>query len=541
MNRHARKSQIEHNVSQYSNKLRGFLITASFKEAREFINDKEARRFITDHRRPGAQSESAPEFLDGLKLRSMAAEVLDYWGDFAGAWEVLEPVARDCETAIEKVSREGRTTQRTDQERKVLRQKVWVLLHAGMAEYRKGHLDPAMRLFGLCEAIAERHLVTSDDQAWGTRARVTYSLGLVHRERSDFDEACREFYRSVEYAYRSLETQDPTSKITYLAIAKSLALGLAFIHSQRGRPDLAFPLLLAAKTILQPMGEEVISAYVDLIYANTQRSRSDAETVTEDVIARLHRCYETFKKVHHRLYAARAAYSLGSAYAQRARPDEDLPLSERGKQDLDKAWLLKDDIHLQAEEDKRFGLYEHLLASRIHRRRGELEPAIDRAGTVINSANKQEPVRLDALLARGEALARKGEHAGAARDFAEAEKTAVKNERLRAISLLQLTILQCRLGNDGEAARAMADFEKLKPAVTHNQVKVLEPRARAALTRSRGDLVLRMDDDTLDAGKAQKEVQKFLISWARTRTDKESEAARRLKISRQTLYNWLQK
>jgi tetratricopeptide (TPR) repeat protein len=516
-------------------KLRKMLRDAQFLKAKDFLQE-------ILQKLPVAESAADECVLEELYLRSMAAEVFDYWGMFREAAKVIEGPASWCKVYLEDL-RINSPGQLTDQQRKLLKQQVWIQLHAGMTEYRKGQLDKAMELFELSEYISNAYLVSSADEACGTRARILYSVALIYRERSDFEAARTAFNESVEHAYRSLEKRDDgyLSKLTYISIAKSLGLGLGFIHSAAGRPDLAFPLLLSAKTILLSLGEDLISAYIDLIYANTVRGKSgDSANAVTDVIACLSTCYRTFQKEHHDLYVARAAYSLGSAYAQRARLDEKIPLSESGRSDLDSARKCADDIrrYSKVSGDTRFGLYAELLQSRIYRKRDELEKAVSSADRIIRIANKTEALFVEALIAKGEALARKGDLEGAIVAFELALRNG-KNPRLRASSVLHLARLYSCTGRTAQAMKAMNEFDELKPSVTHVQTKILEAEARAAMKQSTEDLLLNISDKELDPKQVDVRVKAFKVAWAKKHSANDSEAAKKLGISRQTFYNWL--
>lgn len=554
-------------LQQNSEQLRSLLLDANFKGAKVLLDKNESNWLRL---KPG-ESEKAPDFLEGLMLRSMIAEIRDYWGEYAKAEEVLKPVAEQCEGILEKVRQEGKQTQRTDQERGVLRQRVWIVIHQGMANYRTGRLDLAMEQFNLAHTITERHLTIPDKVPWGTRARIQYSIGLIQREQTKYQAALDTFNLSAEYAYLALEkARTEPSKITYVAISKSLGLGLAYIHSRIGRADLAFPLLLAARTILQAVKEEIIAAYVDLIYANTVRAIEQNPERVNHAIERLKSCYEKFDEAGHRLYRARTAFSLGAAYVERARPDESLPLTDMGKRDLELALKLTEDIreHAKASGDRRFGRYATLLASRIYRKQNQLDKAIEQASSVIENADDREAVKLDALMARGEVWERKAENEQALADFnaaitldagiaarggveegktegaitnfpgKEVLESKANNPQLRARAFLHLAILYSRIGNDTEAARSFAEFEKLRHSVRHLHLVMLEARARREMELRSGNLLLRMDDDGLNFKLVEERVHKFLILWAQKHAETDLKAAAKLGISRQTFYNW---
>jgi tetratricopeptide (TPR) repeat protein len=524
-------------VRQNSEKLRKLLLAAQFDNALALV------KTLDPDVLPCNQSELEPdEFLAALQLRSMAAEVLDYWGDFKRAEDFIAAPASLAKPLLARLRTE-KPHQINDGERRLLRQHVWVLLHAGMVKYRNGDLDKASELFNICDHVCEDYVVGPVDRAWGTRARIQYSIALIYRERSDFESARIGFTRSVENAYRSLEKQpQELSKLTYVAIAKNLGLGLAYIHSAVGRPDLAFPLLLSAKSILQPLGEKLISASVDMIYANVLRGiPDDSQGTMDDIIGRLQRCYEIFKNSGHKLYQARATYYLGVAYLQRARSDDAAALTDAAAKDLQRAQIFSDELYQYSEqsEDRRSGLYLLVLKSRIQRKSGLLQEAEKSAGDVIGEVDKSDGIYVDALVARGEARTRRGEFKRALEDFEESLKTT-KNPRIAALCLLHVSSLYARLGNDIVATQRMHEFEQVKASVTNVQIKLLEEQARAAIEANSRDLILRMTDTGLSKGKVTNRVRRFLAEWARKNSSNDQEAAQQLGISRQTLHKWSQ-
>jgi hypothetical protein len=528
-------------LQEMSRELRLRLLGAHFTEALEFV------RPIPPILPKSTETLSLDDTLALLKLRAMCAEVLDYWGLFSEAAEVVGPSTAACKRILVGLLSQEKPPSVGDEERQLLRQRIWVLLHAGMVEYRQGAFDKALELFTICDRVAREHLATRADQAWGTRARAQYSIGLVFRERLDFDRALEHFTFSIENAWNSIKRPAgiqpcELSKLTYVAIAKNLGLGLAFIHAYTGRPDLALPLLLAAKSILQPLNEELISAYVDLIYANVLRgTRGNSREVMEEVLQILQGCYKYFKDRQHFLYQARAGYYLALTYLQRARPDESVFLSDAGEQDLRLAEEYTKDLTIQSEKsgDMRFGQYQFVLMSRIQRKRDLLPQAIEKADWALQLAAPTGGVHADALLARAEARARLGNLRGAAEDF-EAVLKDSSNPRTRAYCLLQLSRVQSRGGNQGASAGFMSEFERIKPQVTHVQIEALEIQTRAELANAGKDLVIRYAEKDLTASKVERLKRKFLIDWARSKSTSDKEASKLLGVSRQTFYNWCQ-
>jgi len=529
-------------LQETSQELRRRLLGAHFADAREFV-----MALDSEHIPQNLASLDIEDTLAVLKLRAMCAEVLDYWGLFTQAAELVLPVTANCKRSVLKLFEAEEPVSLSDDERRLLRQQIWLLLHAGMVEYRRGSFDNALEIFATCDRVGREHLATACDPAWGTRARAQYSLGLVYRERLEVQNALKHFTASVENAWKSIDIVPDNrpcelSKLTYVAIAKNLGLGLAFMYATIGRPDLAFPLLVSAKSILQPLDEKLISAYVDVIYANVLRGLpGNPKTRMEEVLALLKRSYSTFRREDHVLYQARAAYYLALSHLQRARPDESVPLSSAGAKDLELAEAYTEDLKRQSDQsgDIRFGQYRFVLRSRIQRKRDELDEAEETATQAIEVAATKSAVLTDALLSRGEVRLRRGDLKGAGSDFEQVLRET-SNPRVRAICLLQLCRLHSRAGNYQQAAMRMTQFEDIEDSVTHLQLEVLAREARAEMASMSGDLVLRLTDGSLDAAKAEHLVRRFLVNWARARSRTDTDAAKLLGISRPTFYNWYQ-
>src|ERR1700730_14276067 len=131
-------------IRQLATSLQRLLFGAHFSEAREFVAGINFEKL----RQAGGRHDDE-DFVVELRLRCMAAEGLDYWGQFEGARKVIEAYAADCQKEFE-VFRDGISPgQLTEQKRHLMRQRIWVLLHAGVSSYRSGHLRDAMELFKL--------------------------------------------------------------------------------------------------------------------------------------------------------------------------------------------------------------------------------------------------------------------------------------------------------------------------------------------------------------------------------------------------------
>jgi tetratricopeptide (TPR) repeat protein len=522
--------------------LRHHLYRADFKKALGFVT----RSLFTQLKQRWDESLPLAEREAAVKLRNMVAEVLDYHGRISEAAEICLSHGSAVRLSMNQLIERNRPGPVNTEERQFLKQQIWALLHAGMAEYRAGNFDGARDSFQICDRACREFVVCPDDPAWGTRARIAYCLGLVFRETCEHSNALAYFSDSVEHGYKALYLREKLrsrelSRLSYVAIAKNLGLGLAYVYADIGRPDLAIPLLVSAKSILQSLPEVFISSYVDLIYANVLRAKSSIPLDLHDSISRLSNCYEIFTNQSHLPYRARASYYLAVALIHRARPDESLVASDNCSRDLDSAQRFADELkdYAAASGDRRFDLYRFVLNSRIQRKLDNLDKAAEWATFVIGDKKfvGKDGVFIEGLIAHGEARERSGDLRAALEDFHNA-LSVTRNPRVKAACLLHLSRIQSRSGNGREAARHLREFVEIKSSVTHVHIRNLEAQAREALERIGQDIFLRLTDDDIDAAAVEQRVRRFLVDWAKSRCSNDSDAARLLNVSRQTLYNW---
>jgi tetratricopeptide (TPR) repeat protein len=515
--------------------LRDHLFLADFEQAWKDVENLPVDEI------PDGSSMNDPNIINALRLRSMAAEVCDYFGRYSKARDFVARTGELCETGLRALP-PGRVGERL--EPRVLQQ-IWVVLQAGLCEYRANKFDSAFAMFDLCNLAIGR----LEQPRWGTRARIQYSLGLVHRERYQLHDAIHCFVESTELAYKSFVRNTEVargaeiSKMNQIAIARSIGMGLASIYNTLGRHDLAVPLLMAAKAMLptKPM-EKLISTHIDMIEATLVRAEARSAEANEEVLKRLLDCHATFRD--HPFYRARAAYCLAGEYIQRARPNPAKPLSAKDEDYLRSARDLLKDLDFQRTGNFRFPYQALLLQSHIERKRGNYVGAEERASEALRevSSTRLPGLFLDLCIARG--LARLGlrNTKRAVEDFTEGLKVAEKslNRRMEALFLLWLCQCHTRMKGDLEAAYFFNRYEEVEKftEVKTADVRQLAEETRAVYKRT-PDLVLTLKDN-FDPTEVEKRFRRFLIDWARSRSKNDVQAAKRLKISRQTLYNWLQ-
>jgi tetratricopeptide (TPR) repeat protein len=495
---------------------------------------------------PNGSDPSDPQLVAALKLRSLAAEVLDYVGAFQKARNLLEDTMGFCEIELQDIDNWERS--RIDDSRHRLHQEIWLLLHAGLSEYRIGSYDRALSIFDRCNVAIE--FVAPPGAAhprWATKARIAYSLGLVSREKHELEEALSHFTRSTEFAYRSLNHHAPAqtdgvSWLTSIAIARSLGMGLASVHDNAGRTDLAMPLLLASKAML-PSDEILISTHLDLQRFNIRRSTILDASQMSEVIDGLRECHATFCSENHALYRARAAYCLIRAYLHRSSLGTAQSVAELIKQCEE----LFRDLDVSRSGDRRFHLSRLAVRSWMERQRGteanyrEAEQIAER-GLKEASRTHHPYVFMELCLARGKARERLSNLRGAAEDYRSAldAACAANNLRQRAIFLLHLSRIYWQLGNKQLAAKHHDNYLELRDIARIRTADVvrLEKTVDQLFERRDGDFYIGMREDIPDPDQKFAELRGFLVRWAKQDGATDKAAADRLGKGRGTFAEW---
>ncbi len=477
--------------------------------------------------------------LTNLRLRAMAAEVLDYFGGYVEARELIEEVGTQCFEILLAMEAGHQQPPSTEADRRLLKQQVWIVLHHGSTFYRHSRYEDAKRRFILCRDIAATHVTTGSYQANGTLARAYYLIGLVYRELFDYSAAKYNFTLSIDYAWKALQKSSAQRvPLADLTIAKCLGLGLAWVHYTEGRADLAIPLLLAARNLLSHSAEQVIRAYVDVVYASVQRSeKGDDPGELSDSIRLLKQAHQLFEAKQHFGYKVRAAYHLALGYIQQA---QHATASSAQAQSLTDAMSFVEEMKEYSRKHGDIGFHCNALIceSRIARFCGKAIVAEEHACAALEMGHERPFVRVDALIARGEARFDLGKYAGAAEDFKLAFASGKDNQKVRAALHLHLTRTFLRQNDIRRALHHFESWKELRPNVKNAFLLSLERRVTVDLNEATQDFMARWSSPNHDPLTLERKLHGFLVEWAKSRTSSDEEAAKLLKISKQTFYNW---
>lgn len=521
----------------------------------------------------GKLASSLPDgkLAEGLRLRSICAEICDYVGQYDRARDFVQGPGELCFRALNTKLRGGKDAPSGD----LLLQYVWVTLQAGLCEYRRLRLGEAFEMFRISELVIAQHLVREGrEPRYGVRARALYSMGLVYREQYRLEEAIRCFTQSTELAYLSYQhghTHPPedellseragkapapvrTTRLELLAIARAIGMGLASVYSTAGRPDLAIPMLTGAKVLL-PAEDRIISTHIDLIQSTLSAWRYPGESANEeseytDSVSTkpIEDCYERFRLMEHRAYRARAAYYLARHYIRQAERDDNGRRRETEIEGLlRRAETLIKELELSISGSLQLSAFGLVLETEILRLREKFSEAEDHAKRTerIVSEEHLPAVFVELMMSKGRIQLSRHDYRGATRSFQRGLRvtTLAKNRAMSAIFLLRLCETSLSAGSDQEAWQTYSDYEKEKSSleVFTSEISRIESVVKRKLDQqqlSKGIAYALKLGDHMNFKLEQASFRAAWIRWALTKTKSEVEAAGLIGISRQTFRSW---
>lgn len=475
----------------------------------------------------------------------IASEVADYFGEYARAREVLRPFISGCRKAIEDVRSGKMAKPQSLQGRGLLKQQLWAILHWGLVRYREGNLDGALGTFQLCREVLERYLIEDSNPCFGTAARLSYAIGLVHRQCYRYNEAKIEFTQCITESWQHLENLDRAparskdlKPITAFHVAKALALGLGWILANEGIPLAAQPLIASARVMLAATDAEMIKRYVDVVWAASERAHAGADPSSlKKVLSTLRDSYGTFRR--HPAYRIKTASELAVALTV--------------ANDLDEAEHYAKEIEASAGGDDRWLCTAYVLQSRVHRRRASatksvkqkadsIDGALVCAEKAIKRANLQKGdggrfSRIDAYITYGEALVLSGKPLDARVAFERVLGWSVGNEKVTGTCHLHLARVFVQLGQKANALQHLKAWQSISGRVTNAWLNALGEEVDEEV-RGMKDFLIAAEQANLDERELSMMLKIHLRDTALERSDSIDAAAELCNVATSTFRSW---
>jgi tetratricopeptide (TPR) repeat protein len=508
--------------------------------------------------------------LEYLKNKSMISEVLDYFGRFDEAKEVLKDVGAQT---LERVnSRRKAALQVTDTETlKLAREQVRVCLEYAQTHYREHHYGPAQAIIRDCRDTVDECIVDEIKfPCYGTRARISYYLGRTLRQTNQYKQAESCFVDSIRYHHERAKKKlgdygnDVKSKLVLEELeyarhksAICLSLGLGWLSYTQGALARAKSYLMPARVLLLSVNDLINAAYVQLILGAIERSLAGKDRQKlDEAIELLDKPWQTFEKFGHLPYRARGILELSLAHLYAG----SLVKAKWGQNEVQK--------YAEEKKDVRWRCNALILQSRISfeeaktpailesaRRRILNNAEIEASQALVLAGDKDDPqvlCKIDALIARGEARIELGDFEHAREDLCEAIEINRKedsrgalgrlaentNPKIEAVCNLHLARLYINEKNAREAAVCLGRWKELREQVEHVSVRELAASIEEEFLELRTPFIREPGTNDLSLKKNRLELYAWLRREAAFRTDKKKEQNVLLDISGQTRSNY---
>jgi tetratricopeptide (TPR) repeat protein len=467
-----------------------------------------------------------------LKMRSMISEYLDYFGRFGEAKKVLA----DGPKVLEKIRRRKKASAHLKNldALKLAREEIRFCLEYAQTFYRSHDYAAAKKIIVDCLNAVTKHI--ADEKIFpchGTRARIMYYLGRVHRQMNDYDRAESCFIEAIHYhhqrATRKLKLHSPKSDSRNtnaetireeLDFARNksaicLALGLGWVSYTRGALMRAKSYIMPARVLLLTTKDVINSAYLQLIQGAIERSLAgrDPEKLSKATELLRQSC-ETFERVGHKAYLARAAFELSLAYLYAG----DTAAADRERTKVG-------DISSQ-RKDVRWCCNSWILESRIRRAEGKLPAAELLASKASAQAEKSKQFlcKIDALIARAEARMMMERFTIARNDLQHALKmnsarypntqgrsAETTNEKIEAVCHLLLARTHISQNDSRQATRHLERWHELREHVEHVSVRELAEEVEKSFKSLRTPFVIPPSPPSIN----YKKHRDSLVEWLR--------------------------
>jgi tetratricopeptide (TPR) repeat protein len=447
--------------------------------------------------------------VDLLQGAVVTAEVFDYYGKYRQAETALAQYGYPLSELKRRVRRI--TSSRTPGP--TFKRELWVVLAHAQGMYRDEEYKEVRDVLGLC---SEALMALDPEQKTflGTRGRLAYLEGQVHRQLGEYDAGLRRFGESIEFSWRRLRQKTPFSefvapdrlahdatpenerlqqfdhaqRLATWTIARCLAIGIGWIYYVTGGLSDASRCLAVGLTMLRSTTDSVHRAYCELLMGAVARARADDPKMLQNALATMLSAADGLKD--HPLFRLRAGYEIAVAHVHAGE-------------------LAKAALAISAMENSlgsrgpgtggrslRWTSQVAILKSRLLRSKRDFGGALAAAQQAHDAAadTQQSTLVTEALIVMAEAEIEEGSSDALDRallHLSEARLLSRENPKTGAVSALHIARAQAKRGRLEEARDEYRRWEfEFRHRVEHGFVRRLAGDVRTSLWTSDDELVL---------------------------------------------------
>lgn len=393
-------------------------------------------------------------------------------------------------------------------------------------------------------------LATEDDPAYSEKAVIYYFLGRTHRQRGiddDYRLAIDYFYQCHDYFFAEarrggIEDVDVIYARTRAAV--SLAFGAGFLYFN-AQSDLALAkgmIAQARNAFLRDSGEircKYHYSYVELLYASILRAEAGELLLIQGGDAERDAAKDKLDRALEILEDCQKWLRSKPNYYNHLLYNKALVHLFRGPQEYAAAGACIDELVVKCQNSPRWLANALVMRSRLARRLGHADAALEDALRAFNLAGSHLHARIEALFASGEAQLDRGNASAARADFEKAYlhcRGANKKQEVMALILLaEVALAQQR---PQLALERFNQAQALIGSISHGFILNRFRRLESQLTSGQADFVIYSSVEDLDYEKHERALRCWLLDMALRKDRSLTRAADRLNVSKKTVYHW---
>lgn len=444
-------------------------------------------------------------------------------------------------------------TDELNQEKVILKNIIRVIVAGLEYLYSIGDFGNAIvYAHGLEDFVTNKGLATKTKPANGTLAVIYHFLGRAYRQRGiddDYQRAIDYFYRSSEFYFemaRQRGNRDVDVIYARTRAMVSLAFGAGFLF-YNAQSDLVRAKALIAQArlgFLRDNGQiccELHYHYLELLYASILRAeageiasydsgedaeRSTAEEKLDHALEILERCENALKN--------KPKYFIHTLYNQA------LVYLYQGNHEKARERVV--DLLQKCTDSPRWVANGLILRSHLERRLGDFDAALRDAMGAYSQAGNHLPVRMEALLARGQAQLARRQLIAARADFEKAlQLNNGANLKLTAMAFLLLIEVAIAQQKPEEALARFTEAQAIMPSISHGFIRNKFRQLEGQLENLQTDFVISGTGDEVDYKRFDSALQRWLLEKVLREDSNLTRAAQKLNVSKKTVYMWIDK
>lgn len=213
-----------------------------------------------------------------------------------------------------------------------------------------------------------------------------------------------------------------------------------------------------------------------------------------------------------------------------------------GTDDYDRARECVQRLLMECQSDPRWLANVFVLKSHLARRVGEFNTALEDAIKANNQAGNHQLVKIEALLARGHAQLARNKFTAARADIERAlQLNDGANLKMEASGKLLLAEIALEQKQPGKAYEPLLRVGELMPSIRHGSLINEYRRLSAKLDQMQHDYLITSNTEVLHYKKFEGELQRWLLEKALREDKNVTRVARRLQVTKKTIYMWLER